>query len=303
MKINFIWDWKPNFWQSYTWKDGLAAALVELRKRGHEVRVYADTDQIIPNELNTIYPLSMIDKDWCDVFLHWADMTRPNASVSGMTGKPMAICFAGGEPITAQTEIFHHIFVESKVYYDLFKSKGFPVSIAFGTNTDLFKPVKQNKMFDAIFPATFAAWKRHDLFAKATKGLRACAVGYMYDTHETECWKVCLENGAMVLPHVSPEVLHRLYAASRSVLITSRSDGGSQRTVLEALAMNIPCIVTDSDKFDYEGTIRVSPEVEDIRAVLDNLDVRKIETRSHILNNWSHIQYADNLEKGLLSIV
>lgn len=304
MKVNFLWDWKPNYWQSYTWQDGLAAALVELRNRGHEVRVYADTDQVIPNPLNTIEPIETMDKNWCDVFLHWADMTRPNAEVNFETGKPMAICFAGGEVITAQTELFNHIFVESKVYYDKLKESDYPVSIAFGTNTDLFKPVQQNIMFDAIFPATFAAWKRHDLFAKATAGYRALAVGYMYDTHEQECWQVCLDNGCMVIPHVSAEVLHRLYAASRSVLITSKSEGGSQRTVLEALAMNIPCFVTDSNKFDYDMTIRLKPDIEEIRGALQNLDMfQGVDTRSYVLDTWSHIQYADNLEKGLKSIV
>ena len=304
MKINVVWDWKPNFWQSYTWQDGLAAALVELRKRGHEVRVYADTDQVIPNPMNTIEPIGSMDKDWCDVFLHWADMTRPNAEVNFQTGKPMAICFAGGDPLTEQTELFNHIFVESQVYYELLNSKGYPVSIAFGTNTDLFKPVQQAKTFDTIFPATFAAWKRHDLFAKATEGLRACAVGFMYDTHEQECWQVCVDSGVLVLPHVSAEVLHRLYAASRSVLITSKSEGGSQRTVLEALAMNIPCIVTDSNKFDYEGTIRTLPNIESIRAILDGLEFYEdINTRDYILDTWSHIQYADNIEKGLKDIL
>ena len=304
MKINFVWDWKPNFWQSYTWADGLAAALVELRNRGHEVRVYADTDQVIPNPMNLIEPIGAMDKDWCDVFLHWADMTRPNAEINVRTGKPMAICFAGGDPLTAQTELFDHIFVESQVYYEVLNSKGYPVSIAFGTNTELFKPVKQAKTFDTIFPATFAAWKRHDLFAKATEGLRACAVGFMYETHEQECWQVCVDAGVLVLPHVSAEVLHRLYAASRSVLITSKSEGGSQRTVLEALAMNIPCIVTDSNKFDYDGTIRTTPNVESIRAILDGLEFYEgINTRDYILDTWSHIQYADNIEKGLKSII
>lgn len=304
MKINFVWDWKPNYWQSYTWGDGLAAALVELRNRGHEVKVYADTDQVIPNPMNTIEPLGSLDPNWCDVFLHWADMTRPNAITNFQYGKPMAICFAGGEIITEQTELFDHIFVESQVYLDKLKEHEYSSSIAFGTNTDLFKPVKQAKTFDAIFPATFAAWKRHDLFAQATEGLRACAVGFMYDKHEQECWQVCVDKGCLVLPHVSAEVLHRLYAASRSVLITSKSEGGSQRTVLEALAMNIPCIVTDSNKFDYEGTIRVKPNVQEIRGVLDNLEMYEgINTRDYILDTWSHIQYADSLEKGLKGIL
>jgi glycosyltransferase involved in cell wall biosynthesis len=302
MKIAFVWDWTPEYWQSFTWADGLAAALVELQKRGHEVKVYADTDLMIPNPMLQINPIYELDGTWPDVFLHWADMTRPNLWKNLEYNKPMALCFAGGERITIQTEEWDHIFVESKTYYDTFKEKGFPVSMAFGTNTDLFKPVQQTKIFDTIFPATFAGWKRHNIFAESTKNLLACAVGFMYKTHEQECWQVCVDAGNLVLPHVSAEVLHRMYASSKTVAITSESIGGSQRTVLESLAMNIPCIVTDSDKYDYDGVIRVEPTAEAVKqAILDYRD-KETDTREYILNNWSHIQYADNLEKGLLSI-
>jgi len=302
MKIAFVWDWNPEFWQAYTWSDGLAAAVVELQKRGHEVRAYTDSEKMIPNPMVELLPITEMDGTWPDVFLHWADMTRPHLWKHLEYNKPMALCFAGGERITIQTEEWDHIFVESNTYYDTFKEKGFPVSMAFGTNTDLFKPVQQTKIFDTLFPATFAGWKRHNMFAEATRDMLACAVGYMYDTHEQECWQVCIDAGNLVLPHVSAQVLQRMYAATRTVAITSESIGGSQRTVLEALAMNIPCIVTDSDKYDYDGVIRVEANADAVRqAILDNKN-KVMDTREHILNTWSHIQYADALEKGLLAL-
>lgn len=303
MKIAFVWDWTPEYWQSYTWADGLAAALVELQKRGHDIKAYADTDRVIPNPMVKLRPINQLDGTWPDVFLHWADMTRPHLWKHLEYNKPMALCFAGGERITIQTEEWSHIFVESQTYFNTYKEGGFPVSMAFGTNTDLFKPIQQAKIFDTIFPATFAAWKRHNIFAEATKDMLACAAGYMYQTHEQECWQVCVDAGNLVLPHISAQVLHRMYAASKTVAITSESVGGSQRTVLEALAMNIPCIVTDSDKYDYNGVIRVEPTAEAVRqAILDNRN-KTIETRDYILNTWSHTTYADSLEKGLLGIL
>jgi len=302
LRIAFVWDWEPSFEQSITWKDGLCAALKELENRGHSVERYADTLTPIPHPYGTIYRLKDFDSN-IDVILHWGDMTRPHAKKHREFGKPMAICFAGGEALGENYPYFDHIFVESQVYKDVFDTTDIPCSIAFGTNTDLFKPVQQEKAFDTIFPATFAAWKRHDLYAKATSGVRSLACGYMYESHEQECWQVCLDNGVTVLPHVSADVLHRLYAASRVCVVTSSSAGGSQRSVLEAMAMNIPVIVTDSDKFDYDHLVRVSPNIEEIRqAIYNNLD-RETNTRDYILNNWSHIQYADALEKGLYSIV
>lgn len=307
MKISFLWDWTPEMSQTITWQDGLAAALKVLKER-HNVQILipGDKDTVVQHPYFDIQVaedvVRAVEEFKPDVILHWADMTRPHAVPLAMLGIPQAICFAGGEALGYNWEIFNHIFVESEVYLEAYKAKGASVSIAFGTNTDLFKPVEQPKIFDALFPATFASWKRHDLFAKAVKGRRALACGYMYDTHEQECWQTCLDNGAMILPHVSAPVLHRLYAASKTVVIPSRSDGGSQRTVLEALAMNIPTIVTDSDKFDFDGVIAVDPTVEALQEALDSWVGSSTDTRDYILNNWSHIQYANALEEGLLKL-
>lgn len=311
MKIAFVHDWNVNFQQELDWQDGLAAALAELEKRGHTVSRFVCTDSAnyyIPNPLGLIYAsnnlAAHVKTEMPDVILHWADFTRPNAKPLKELGIPMALCFAGGEVSTYNTYDFDHVFVESQVYADKLEELGVPHSIAFGTNTDLFKPIEaQPKLIDTLMPGTFAAWKRHSLYAQATQGLCSLACGYMYHDHEQECWEECLRMGVTVLPHVSADVLHYLYAASKVCVIPSMSSGGSQRTVLEAMAMNLPLVVTDSDKFDYltDECFRVEPEAEAIRgAVLALLDGdRTVNTREHVLNNWSHIQYADALEKGL----
>ena len=315
MRIAMLWDWSPAFSQTITWQDGLAAALRELMKRGHEVSV------IIPTEQNTRIPhpyfeiigsadvVELVRTLKPDVILHWADMTRPHARPLRDLDIPMAICFAGGELLGENYPFFDHIFVESEVYLDvLLERNEVSASLAFGTNTDLFAPVpNQAKVFDALMVGTFAAWKRHNLFAQATEGMTACAVGWMYDDHEQECWQVCEDAGNLVLPHVSPQTLRRLYASSRCVVVPSQSNGGSQRTVLEAMAMNVPLIVTDSDKFDYaQGrAFQADPTAESIRgfigAVIDG--EYEMNTRDYVLDKWSHLCYADALEVGLRSIV
>lgn len=222
----------------------------------------------------------------------------------------MAICFAGGEAVTYNTPYFDHIFVESEVYKTKLNEAGYDnVSIAFGTNTELFKPVSgQPKLYDTLFPGTFALWKRHQLYAQAVQGLRSLAVGYIYEDHEQECWQDCLKNGVMIMPHVSAETLRYLYAASHVVVVPSLSSGGSQRTVLEAMAMNIPLVVTDSDKFDYargHGVWEADPTKESIRGIVDVLldGEPEVDTRRYVLDNWSEFNYAEALEKGLKSIV
>jgi len=309
-KLAFLWDWNPDYTQATVWEDGLAGAIKELINRGHEVKLFTTgSPNIIKNKYFDITVTDEVVKDIGefnpDVILHWADMTRPHAQPLMALGKPMAICFAGGEPLGANVELFDHIFVESQVYRATYLRNGYKTSIAFGTNTALFKPQQQTKMFDTIFPATFAAWKRHDLFAKASEGLKSLAVGYMYEKHETECWQVCLDNGVMVLPHVPHYVLPRLYSSSRVVVIPSKSEGGSQRTVLEAMAMNIPVIVTDSDKFDFaEGRVfKSEPNVEDLKLMIRMALDTECNTRDYILENWSEYTYADALEEGLRSIL
>jgi len=307
LKISFVWDWPPDFDQTINWKDGLAAALKVLINRGHEVTLYTDTKLIIPHEYFNIHPIDLEAMRGSDVILQWGDMTRPHAMPIAMMGIPTAICFAGGEVLGENVELFDHIFVESEVYRKIYADAGYSTSIAFGTNTELFKPVDgQPKVFDTIFPATFAAWKRHELFAQATRGLTSLACGYMYHKHEQECWQVCLDNGVAVLPHVSADVLHYLYASSRVCVIPSLSSGGSQRTVLEAMSMNLPLIVCDSDKFDYvkgQDVTVTAPVVEDIRAAIDNNLYKKVGTRNFIIKNWSENSYADALEKGLKAIL
>lgn len=312
MKIAFVWDWPPVMSQVTTWEDGLAAALKELKQRGHNLNVLMPgEDNIIKHDYFDIRVSSDLVKDIKysepDVILMWGDMTRPNAAPLRELNIPMALCFAGGDVLGENAYLFNHVFVESQVYKDTLEEAGIDVSIAFGANTDLFQPVEQNKVFDAIFPATFAAWKRHSLYAHAMQGLKSLAVGYMYDDHEQECWEECLRMGVTILPHASARVLQRLYAASKVCVVTSMSSGGSQRTVLEAMAMNIPLVVTDSDKFDYltDECFRVEPEAEAIRGTVKALldGERTINTRQHVLDNWSHITYADKLEEQLLKLV
>lgn len=312
MRIAFVWDWPPEWYQAYTWKDGLAAALKELINRGHDIVVMCagNEDSIVRHAYFDIHVVSdipefMQSNGKFDVILHWADCTRPNARPLRELGIPMALCFAGGEPMGETLPFFDHVFVESKVYEEIYKQNDISVSVAFGTNTELYKPIEQSKSFDTIFPATFAQWKRHDLYAAATQGLRSLAVGYMYDDHEQECWQECVRLGTTILPHVSAETLHYLYAASKVCVIPSLSSGGSQRTVLEAMAMNLPVVITDSDKFDFargHGVFEAEPNPQDIRSIINMALESEVSTRDYILENWSESSYADALEKGLLGI-
>lgn len=294
------------------WQDGLAAAIQELINRGHTVFFITcgEEDILVKHPYFDVHVTKNVPKLVKDlnpnVILHWGDMTRPNARPLSELGIPMAICFAGGEPLGENYPFFNHVFVESQAYKDVYDKNDVPCSIAFGTNTTLFAPIEQNKLFDTIFPGTFAYWKRHSLYAQATQGLKAIAVGQKQPAgYEEETWRDCLKYGVTLLPHATPETLRYLYAASRVCVVPSMSSGGSQRTVLEALSMEIPLIVTDSDKFDYaQGySFKAEPTPESLREMINLALDSEARTREYVLDNWSEFTYADSLEKGLESIL
>lgn len=323
MRIAICHDWFPSLEQELTWRDGLSAAIKILHDR-HEVRFYTcgDIEFVLPHEYFPIYvtPSGEMMKRRVgefnpDVILFWSDMTRPNIPVLKELGKPMAVCFAGGQPFGPYWHLFDHVFVESQSYKMQYENRGFgaQVSTAFGTNTKLFDPshaqVKnQAKIFDICFPATYCDWKRHRLFADAVKGYSSVCAGFKYDSHETYCWEAADAAGALSLPHVSAEALRQIYAASRTCVITSHWTGGSQRTVLEAMAMNCPLVVmTDSDKtseyvIDCGEGLVVPPEPNAIREAIQESMHKKVNTRDYILGKWSETHYADALETGLKKI-
>ena len=309
MKIAFIHDWEVDWRQEFDWRDGLAAAVRILADR-HELKFWVcGSPAAIPHPYFPIHVSNNIPTEVeafnPDVILMWGDCTRPNAEPLSKLGIPMALCFAGGDTQGHTNQYFDHFFVESQTYLDSFEVQGKSVSRAFGTNTALFEPLNAPKHFDALFPATYCTWKRHRLFNAATKGLRAATAGYMIPGgQEAWCYEETMKSGAMVLPHVSAEALRYLFAASKTCVITSRSDGGSQRTVLEAMSMNIPVIVMrDSDKTsEYVregGGYIVMPEAHVIHETIEAVKDVPVNTRDYIVSKYSETHYADALEAGL----
>jgi glycosyltransferase involved in cell wall biosynthesis len=316
MKISFVWDWPSYDPQTFTWQDGLAAAIKLLSQR-HEVEILACSmngkdytlyHPYFPIRVSTDIKRAVAEFK-PDVVLMWGDCTRPNAEPVSELGIPMALCFAGGSPEGETQRFFNHFFVESQSYKEKFEVLGCSVSTAFGTNTELFKPdPKQKKIFDVCFPATYAGWKRHHIYAEATKDLRSVTAGYIISPDDPIIGWV-QGSGSLALSHCSPEVLKTIYAASKTCCITSFYTGGSQRTVLEAMSMNIPLVVMkDSDKtseYVYEAKqgLVVDPEPIKIQEAIKQMMNTEVNTREYIMDKWSEFKYADALEKSLCELV
>lgn len=319
VRLSFLLDWEVKEGaQLATAEDGMWEA-IRLLGQEWDIRVHAlGSDSVFPHKYFPIHlqssPQKMADYilSWTpDVVLIWGDFTRPTIPL--LTGKvPTALALTGGISLGTPPPV-NLFFVESKVYFDILKSWGKNVRTAFGVNDRVFRPIRQPKIFDAVFPATFADWKRHKLFAEATKGMRAFCFGYMYDTHEQWCYEIPQENGVAIAPHIGHEAVAYIINMSKTVLVTSREDGGSQRTVLEAMACNVPVIVmNDSDKtseyveeanqLGFKAGVSVQPDAAAIKGVVSASPFNESNGRGYILSKWSARHYADSLKEGLLSI-
>lgn len=320
MRIIFFWDWPIVIEQAITWKDGLAAAIRELSTR-HEIKflTMGNSNFILEHpffdigvckDLDTLETSTKLFAP--DVIFVWGDCTRPGAPALAKLGKPMALCFAGGDTNGPMAMYFDHFFVESAVYFDRFVAFGKSVSRAFGVNTELFDPLsdrlkRQQKVFDVCNLSTAAEWKRQPLLARACEGLRCVQAGYMYLEQEMDCWRVPQQSGWLVMPHVSAEGCAHILAASKVAALPSRSDGGSQRSALEAMAMNVPLVVCDSDKL--QEYVRASghgvicePTEKGISEAIEFARKMVVDSRPWILENYSHITYARSIEQELLKL-
>jgi glycosyltransferase involved in cell wall biosynthesis len=285
MVISFVWNDKNRI----GWDDGLMKAL-----------------DLLPYEV-TVYDYYELDKALRgDIIMWWSDLTHKQHEVLEKTKKPKLLFLAGGPHITEKAKQWDYIFTETEHDYRFIKETGVSTEIAFGTNTEIFYPENQPKIWDAIFPASYAKWKRQDLFSTAVKD-KGLTCGHIQPNSDRDCYKVCVENGTLALPEVRREVLRGLYNASRCTLITSDKRGGSDRTVLESMACNIPVIVMKDarDLIHYvteSGFGKVcEPTISEVRKAVQEVKEKKwgSEGREYVLKNWSEKIYADKITKAI----
>jgi glycosyltransferase involved in cell wall biosynthesis len=319
MKLAVCTDWGDKksafFWN----KDGILRMLQLLRDRDnwetrffrrHPEHTFVWNHDYIDAYLSPD-PAKAV-REWNpDVILFFGDFSRPIMGALADMKVPKAICYSGGR-FTEYATVPDLVFTESKSYIPWMKANGVKQVIqAFGTNTKLFKPYPdQPKFFDAFFPATFAGWKRHDLFVDAM-GKRGVTCGW-WQENEMGIVENIMKRGTGILHHQMAESMALLYSMAKTVVVTSSDVGGSQRTVLEALACNVPCMVMNDSTMTSEYVIEaghpewvVDPRPEAIRTAVDDvikLGVRP-NTRDWVMKNYSEYIYADKVRDGILSLM
>lgn len=299
---------KPAFDELFVWEqwaDGLYGALNELGKT-YSVKVfgYCETPAVIMRDNIEIQLTDCLTslRYWLKAFnpkliMGWGVSYDQWKELDGYEGAKILL-YAGGTPDKRNAySIFDAVVVENPSDAVHFDTK----YVAFGTNTDVFRPMKLNKMVPAFYPAAFALYKRHDLWSKSVPA-GSLAVGHI-QPHEMQCYEVVVEGGHMALPMIGMESMPYLYNQSIATVLTAEYMGGCQRAALESMACNVPVITTqDSKASEFDGVWAVPPFVRDLQAgylqMVTQFIQEPVDLRTkYIIGKYDHVTYAKKLNK------
>ena len=282
MRICFLVNLPRSWWQ---WSDGLYAAM-----------------KILEEEHTVVYHLDGICncKEKPDLVMAWGGtMSEPYKNALKIDTKRLLL-FAGGDRSPKFFEFFNMTCFENNLHTDEARARGIRCMTAFGTNTQVFKPMPQQpKIFDVVYPGAFGLWKRKDLFAQSVRGLKAFTFGNI-QYHEPECWDICLQHNIAVSADLPQEVVPYFMAMSRTVLVLPVPFIGGQRTVIEAMAMKLPVIVPSDAplvcEFAQHGGMIVEPKPDAINTAIRNAPQVNQTGYEYVMNNLTEHHYADKLK-------
>ena len=279
MRICFLVELPRGFWQ---WRDGLWAAM-----------------KLLEDEHTVTYHLDGICncKTSPDLVMAWGGtLSRPYQHALEMNTKRILL-FAGGSRDRKLFEGFDMTCFENEQH--TFEAQGIRCMTAFGTNTKVFKPLIQPKIFDVVYPGAFGLWKRKDLFAQSVKGLKAFTFGNI-QYHEPECLQVCIDHNIAVSADLPQEVVPYFMAMSRTVLVLPVPFIGGQRTVIEAMAMKLPVIVPNDAplvcEFAQHGGMMVDPDPDVINNAIKMAPQVNQTGYEYVMYNLTEKHYADKLK-------
>lgn len=274
-KIAFVWYWEGASKTYYNWRDGLRAAIEEIDKK-HLVGWYMD--KTMPD----------IEEDH-DIILLWGDSNCEAIHQLYKYRAKKGIFLTTNPTNPDNLRQFDAVFCESDVVFEEVRRLGLKGVKAFGTDTDFFKPKKTEKDIEYFYPATFSPWKKQSEIAYL--GSKLLCVGTVQPDGEDEL-QACKDSGVRLeIGYFPAEKIKQYYNRAQHVVIPAVH--GSERTVLEAMSMNILPEILHPDinkkAYSFIEEYFVEKEINP-----------KLTPRRFVLNNYSHKHYAKTVIKSLL---
>jgi len=268
MKIAFIWYFDKASQVYDNWRDGLRAAIEILGKK-HQVSWFLDKTLPDPS-------------DKFDFYIVWDDSNTDSIKFLPKDVKK-GICLTTDPTNFQNLRQFDVVYCESEPVYDQVRREGIRAIRAFGTDTEFFKPQDVEKDIEYFYPATFSPWKLQRDIAYLGKDLLCIGT---FQPDGIEDYNTCIKNGVKVeIGYFPAERIRDLYARTKRIIIPAVH--GSERTVLEAMSMNILPEVTNPKN------VRTKSYIEEFKRS------NCVTPREFVVKYYSAWQYAADLERGM----
>lgn len=219
--ISFVYDLDPTTW----WRDGLFMALKVLEEDFTIIRTNLALSTELPH---------------ADLTLAWGSFnSRVDLAVNKLECQK-ALCIAGNFYPPKNASKYDCLFYESSWYRPQIDFHPHIVK-AFGVNTDTFRPVKSERLFNYIGAGSLALWKRWEKFT--TKPGVNIVIGDIQKNNLSESLAIAnelLKAGVIVSNQLNPELLAYYMNSARCAYVPASIIGGGERFVWEAKACGLP---------------------------------------------------------------
>lgn len=270
LRIACVWWWERagEIWTN--WRDGYRAAWEEISKK-HEINWFLDKHFPDPSE------------DW-DFVWFWDDSNSSFFQLVDNYKCRKGMSLSTNPQDYDNLKKLDVVFCESDPIMELVRPHGIRTIKAFGTDTKFFSPNELiEKDIPYFYPATFSPWKRQSDIAYLSSDL--LCVGTVQPDGKKEL-QTCIDAHVKIEEGYFPaEKIRDYYRRAKKVIIPAIH--GSERTVLEAMSMNVPVEVTDFHN-------------QKARSYIQEFEASDFEsTRDFVLANYSEKKFAEQLLKGI----
>jgi len=270
MRIAVCWTFDKAKTIFDDWRDGVKASF-EIIALKHRV------DWILGDDCWTA------DLDKYDAVVQWDNSTNAYTKYLSKFSNPRKCLILTTELGLSIDNLRNYdvVYCEATPVQNAIKPHGLRTLLAFGTDTEFFKPDDTVKDIKYLCVGTFSPWKQQRKLAHLGKDLY-CVGSLQPDGRED--YQAVVDAGATVeLGYFPVSHIRDLYRRAEHVVIPGYE--GSGRTVIEALSMGLP--------------VEVSLDNHKCQSYLKEFKASGMEPREFAVAHYSAQGYADSLMKGI----